>query len=104
MRPRVAGVAEKVVSTLQECNEITVKHMILLHVSVMISHVNMYGTHVLLCVAFLIWLILYVSVLRTHAFVINSVEIRFIYRVGLFNALPCSSARMSSCLQISYCT
>ena len=88
-------------STLQECNEITVKHMMLLHVSVMISHVNMYGTHVLLCVAFLI---LYVSVLRTHAFVINSVEIRFIFRVGLFNALPWSSAKMNSCLQISYCT
>ena len=52
---------------------------------------------------FLIWLILYVSVLRTHAFVINSVESRFIFRVGLFNALPWSSARMSSCLQISYC-
>ena len=42
------SVAEKVVSTLQMCNEITVKHMILLHVSVMISHANMYGTHVLL--------------------------------------------------------
>ena len=55
MRPRVAGVER----TLQECNEITVKHMILLHVSVMISHVNMYGTHVLWCEAFLIWLILY---------------------------------------------
>ena len=103
MRPRVAGVAEKVVSTLQECNEITVKHMILLHVSVMISHANMYVTHVLLCVAFLIWLILYISVLRTHAFVINSVEIRFIDRVGFFNAMPWSSAKMSSCLQISYC-
>ena len=72
------------VSILQECNEITVKHMMLLHVSVMILHANMYGTHVLL---FLIWLILYVSVLRTHAFVINSVESRFIFRVGLFNAL-----------------
>ena len=32
-------------------------------------------------------MILYVSVLRMHAFVINSVEIRFIFRVGLFNAL-----------------
>ena len=90
--------------TLQECNEITVKHMMLLHVSVMISHANMYVTHVLLCVAFLIWLTLYVPVLRTHAFAINSVEIRFIFRVGLFNALQWSSARMSSCLQISYCT
>ena len=55
MRPRVAGVER----TLQECNEITVKHMMLLHVSVMISHANMYVTHVLLCEAFLIWLILY---------------------------------------------
>ena len=32
MRPRVAGVAEKVVSTLQECNEITV---ILLYVYIL---------------------------------------------------------------------
>ena len=46
-------------------------------------------------------MILYVSVLRRHAFIINSVQIRFIVRVGLFNALPWSSARMSSCLQIS---
>ena len=43
--------------TLQECNEITVKHMMILHVRVMISHANMYVTHVLLCVAFVIWLI-----------------------------------------------
>ena len=55
MRPRVAGVE----CTLQECNEITVKHMMILHVSVMISHANMYVTHVLLCEAFFIWLILY---------------------------------------------
>ena len=93
--------------TLQECNEITVKHMMVLHVSVMYDftckHVQ-YVTHVLLCVAFLIWLIIYVPVLRRHAFVINSVEIRFIFWVGFFNALPWSSARMSSCLQISYCS
>ena len=36
MRSRVAGVER----TLQECNEITVLHMILLHISVMISHVT----------------------------------------------------------------
>ena len=58
--------------------------MMLLHVIVIISHANMYVTHVLMCVAFLIWLILYVSILRTHAFVINSVEIRLIFRVGFF--------------------
>ena len=54
--------------TLQECNEITVKHVMLLHVSVMISkHIpSHYG------VAFLIWLILYLSILRTHALVIMS--------------------------------
>ena len=92
--------------TLQECNEITVKHMMVLHVSVMHDFTCkpvQYVTHVLLCVAFLIWLTLYVPVLRRHAFVINSVEICFIFRVGLFT-LQWSSAWMSSCLQISYCT
>ena len=50
-------VAEKAVRTLQEFNEITVKHMMLLRVSVMISHASMYVTHVSLWVVFLIWLI-----------------------------------------------
>ena len=86
--------------TLQECNEITVKHRMILHVIVMISkHVpSHYG------VAFLIWLIVYLSILCTHALVINSVEVRFIFRVGLFNALPWSRIRMSSSLQVCYYT
>ena len=82
MRPRV--VAEKVVRTLQECNEIIVKHMMLLHVSVMISHANMYVTHVLLCVAFLIWLTLYVPVLRRL-----SIQLRFVSFLGWVCSTHC---------------